>query len=201
MVAIGVIIAAVVGASTLIITSITAGRISQNRVEAANFAREGIEIVRAMRDSNWLKFEQNETAGGTIPTWNTGLGAAVDTPVYRILSFSYGTTNVWSLSVCWPFGPCSTARSGIYRVTNSTAVWHAQYLSLNHCNTSLAGNNCVLTKYSRLITLTNKLDDVSNTPGDTTDDRPYLLVESKVSWNDRTGAKSLVAQTRLYDWK
>ncbi len=59
VIAIGVIIAAVVGSMTLIVSTITAGRVTQSRVEAANFAREGIEIVRGIRDSNWIRRDQN----------------------------------------------------------------------------------------------------------------------------------------------
>ena len=61
VIAIGVITVSVFGTVGLIVTTIKAGRVSQNRVEAANFAREGIEAIRAARDSNYLRRDQNET--------------------------------------------------------------------------------------------------------------------------------------------
>lgn len=201
MIAIGVILTAVIGASTLIITSITTGRISQNRVEAANFAREGVEIVRALRDSNWLKFEQNEADVVTRypPVWNAGLvdSLGMVNPLTWILRYRYNTTNLWSLQACGA-GTCPAENVIIYKATQSGRIWYMQHTSLALCQNG--GWTCVATKYSRRITLTNKTDDVG-TPSDSTDDTVYVLVESTVTWPDRTGSKSLVARTRLYDWK
>jgi len=53
--AIGIIMIALVGALTLIIATIYAGGNSINRFIAINLAREGIEVARQRRDTNWLK--------------------------------------------------------------------------------------------------------------------------------------------------
>ncbi len=191
MVAIGVIMAAVFGASTLIITSITTGRVSQNRVEAANFAREGIEIVRSMRDSNWLKFEQNEkvevpVGSGTfvIPSWKTGLAV-------KSYIISYDTTLFpqWTLIPC-SNNPCSDSQKTIFKVVNATQVIYTQ-------SSSVPANSSP-TKYRRDIKLEQKNEGAAPVSLSNVE---YLIVTSTVTWNDRTGAKSLVAQTRLYDWK
>lgn len=191
MVAIGVILTAVIGATTLIISSITAGRISQNRVEAANFAREGIEIVRAIRDSNWLKFEQNELdpSTGAPPLWNAGLSAGT-----KRAFFSFGVTNAWTLQTCT--GGCTTSNTVIYKVTHSSGrVWYSQYQTFNACNTG--GRTCVATKYNRTVQLSYVNDDLNS---DGTPEQ-YLLAVSTVNWADRTGSKTLSAQSRFYDWK
>ncbi len=192
IVAIGVILTTVIGSTTLIISSITAGRISQNRVEAANFAREGVEIVRSIRDSNWLKFEQNELDPSTAapPLWNAGLTAGT-----KRAAFSFSATNLWILQNC-PSG-CTSSNSVIYRTTYSLTgqTWYAQYQNLATC--AAGGRTCVATKYYRSIDLSYVNDDLNN---DGTPEQ-YLLAVSTVNWNDRTGTKTLSAQTRLYDWK
>lgn len=198
LVAIGVILTAIIGSSTLIISSITAGRVSQNRVEAANFAREGIEIVRSIRDSNWLKFQQNEKIGATIPAWNTGLGnPAVNSTLPRILNY---TLNQWILIPCGIGPTCIASATGVYRVVDSSTnrIWYSQYNSVAACGTL----SCTRTKYNRIINLTLKEEIINDGDADATDDTfQYLLVESIVTWPDRTGTKTLTAVARLYDWK
>ena len=54
IVAIGIILACTIATLTLVITSIQAGRKGSDKIIATNLAREGIEIVRNIRDSNWL---------------------------------------------------------------------------------------------------------------------------------------------------
>lgn len=66
IIGIGVILAGTIGAITLVSSTIRAGRTSNNQIVAASLAREGIEVVRTQRDSNWLKIQANEdTDSGT----------------------------------------------------------------------------------------------------------------------------------------
>lgn len=193
VIAIGVIMAAVLGSSSLIISTITAGQVSQNRVVAANFAREGIELVRSMRDSNWLKIEQNEKVGGALPVWNTGLPAAS-----YILKYTASSTSAsWSLVSC---GACSGTSTTIYKTTNATygdRIMYNQYLTNGDCQAANGLTGCSPSNYNRVITLELKDDDI----GLGTDNPKYLLVTSRVDWKARTNPKSLTAQVRLYDWK
>ncbi|MFA6909292.1 MAG: hypothetical protein WC289_05465 [Patescibacteria group bacterium] len=65
IIAISVIIAGVLGTVTLIASSVKAGRAASDRLAAVNLAREAIEIVRNMRDSNWISVP--------LELWNQGL--------------------------------------------------------------------------------------------------------------------------------
>ncbi|MBZ9572491.1 prepilin-type N-terminal cleavage/methylation domain-containing protein [Patescibacteria group bacterium] len=65
VVAIFIITVGIVGALALISQTISSARISSQRLIAAYLAQEGIEIVRSIRDTNWLE--------GVV--WNSGLGA------------------------------------------------------------------------------------------------------------------------------
>lgn len=214
MVAIGVILAAVIGSATLIITSITSGRVSQNRVEAANFAREGIEVYRSFRDNNYLKFQQGADSPDAAPSWNTGAqfsAGAKRITLGKSVNAITGTRFTWSVAACTS-APCSTPitvgkctsvlqGTGIYKVTETATgrVFYSQYQSAANCSSS--GLTCVATKYYRTINLSYGTDDINN-DGDTLDpEDSYLNIQSTVRWNDRTGCKSLVAESRLYDWK
>lgn len=65
IIGVGVIIAGTVGSVTLISSTIKASRQSNTRILAASLAREGIEVVRNIRDSNWLVMQANAVPGTT----------------------------------------------------------------------------------------------------------------------------------------
>jgi prepilin-type N-terminal cleavage/methylation domain-containing protein len=81
MIATVIITIGLIGALTLSLASMKFGKISINRVIAANLAQEGIEVIRAMRDDIWLSGDDNpwdnspfNIAGGSedgIVFWNT----------------------------------------------------------------------------------------------------------------------------------
>lgn len=54
-IALGIIITGVVAALTLGIANLSAGVTSESRIVAANLAREGVEVVRNIRDTNWTR--------------------------------------------------------------------------------------------------------------------------------------------------
>jgi len=54
LIAIFILILALTATIVLIVTSVRAGRESINKLVATNLAREGIEVVRNIRDSNWI---------------------------------------------------------------------------------------------------------------------------------------------------
>jgi len=74
VVALGIIITGLLTVVGLIVRSIDIGTKSKNEIVALGFAQEGIEAVRAIRDSNNLAIE----AGNSIvETWNQSLFASV----------------------------------------------------------------------------------------------------------------------------
>jgi Tfp pilus assembly protein PilV len=66
IIAIGVILTSTIASLTLIIVSIEANRGVRERLIAVNLAREAIEVVRMMRDSNWLA-NRDWTSGWAQP--------------------------------------------------------------------------------------------------------------------------------------
>lgn len=72
LVALLILVTALTATIVLIVTSINASRDSRNKLIASNLAREGIEMVRNIRDSNWVD------PSTTTPPWDDGLTSGDD---------------------------------------------------------------------------------------------------------------------------
>lgn len=75
IVAIAVIQIGLFGVWSLFLVNFNSEREADLRIVGINLAREGVEVVRNIRDSNWLKWKLNETAGGQLVMWDSGLSA------------------------------------------------------------------------------------------------------------------------------
>ena len=64
IIAIGIISTAMLVGLGLAFSNLTAAQANSDRIIAANLAREGIEVVRHVRDSNWLRQEANVDKDG-----------------------------------------------------------------------------------------------------------------------------------------
>ena len=71
IIAIGVIAVGLFAVWTLFLSNFFNEQQSESRIVAGNLAREGVEVVKNIRDSNWLKMDNN------VPTvsWDTNLVA------------------------------------------------------------------------------------------------------------------------------
>jgi hypothetical protein len=70
-IAIGMILLGLGALLTLTLQNVSATTASSQRITALHLAREAIEVVRGIRDSNWL--EINNPAVGETPSWDDGL--------------------------------------------------------------------------------------------------------------------------------
>ncbi|MEX0877639.1 MAG: prepilin-type N-terminal cleavage/methylation domain-containing protein [Candidatus Spechtbacterales bacterium] len=68
IIAIAVLLVAVTSASGLVISSLQGLHMTRNRVTAAYLAQEGIEVVRNIRDTNWINGNP----------YNAGLGESIN---------------------------------------------------------------------------------------------------------------------------
>lgn len=59
LIALSILAIGITLSSTLMANSLKNVNVSKNRVIAVNIAREGIEAIRSIRDTNWLKFSGN----------------------------------------------------------------------------------------------------------------------------------------------
>ncbi len=125
IVSIGIITTGIIGSLALIIGGLSAGKQSADQLVAANIAWEGIEVIKNIRDSNYL-------AG---VAWDSGLNGGDTT---SIVTYDPGT-NDWSLD----FNPNAITDNAakIYRLPGGA---HVQ---------STATPSGTATIFSRLITI------------------------------------------------
>lgn len=184
IVAIGVIVTGVVGALALVSASLSASGESQGRMVATGLAREGIEAVRAIRDSNWLAARK----------WDAGLaGILADRSGVPALDLA---TGAWAID----FGPNVITDSG-------TEVMQGGALSSNVYHHG-AG---VSTPFRRLITMQLICwDDASLkerfiAPPETaclgSELEAGAEVESVVRWTYGTRQHDVRVIERIYDWR
>ncbi|PIR06864.1 MAG: hypothetical protein COV55_02040 [Candidatus Komeilibacteria bacterium CG11_big_fil_rev_8_21_14_0_20_36_20] len=70
VIALGIFTVGIMGAFTLAISNLNVARDNFNRTLAGNLAREGVELVRNIRDSNWLKIDANAYCSGSPCSWD-----------------------------------------------------------------------------------------------------------------------------------
>src|SRR5512142_335503 len=184
VIATGIIVTAVSSALTLVSSSINAEKESEYLLAAGNLAREGVEVARMMRDSNWL-------AGAS---WDAGMtGASND---YSGIPVFDAAANGWSVN----FTPntVADATAKVYRY--STGSGHAVVGLMVQGVTQPA--NTVGTPDSRLLIMDPLCDDgaggytivTSGTPCSTT--KIGVRVTSKVRWMVKNQAKTLDMEER-----
>ncbi|MEK7545512.1 MAG: hypothetical protein AAB554_00375 [Patescibacteria group bacterium] len=186
MVAITVIITAISSSLALIQSSITATRVGGMQVIAANLAREGLEVVRAARDTNWLMGRSFQV--GLVD----GAGNKTARPM---LDTENGS---WTLS----FEPTSmgAANAAVYLMSDGV---------YRQADTPPTGG--AASPYSRLLTLQHVCRDdgtgVERIVGSSatclgSETLAGLAVYSTVRWRGAGGQQqTLAVEERLYDWR
>ncbi|OQA36260.1 MAG: hypothetical protein BWY53_00583 [Parcubacteria group bacterium ADurb.Bin326] len=78
IVAVAIIQVGLLSVWSLFLSNFNAERESELRIVGANLSREGIELVKNIRDSNWLRADRGDVnEEGTIWPWDEGLSSGV----------------------------------------------------------------------------------------------------------------------------
>lgn len=204
IIATGVIVFGVLGILSLNTGSIIVSQVSESEFEAAQLAREGIETVRAIRDSNWLKYDTDSTTA-----WNTSLYSGTDYTAVLLdpmhSSYLDFTPNTFSST-------CTGASSVTY---NCTAMWldstSNYYYQTTSSSFSPSGAGVKSTNYFRLLTLnpicrSNSSESTERivTSGSTcsgTETQVGIDVISQVEYPTRGNTGIYTLEEYLYDWK
>lgn len=194
VVALGVITVGVVGTVTLTTGSLASSTDTAARVVATNLAAEGIEVVRQIRDNNWLagcpdpdrlaspyKWEK----GGCF-SWHTGLSGLIptDSAIVILDSDTYG----WSLD----FGALKLTddKTRLYVPRAGTGLWYQ--------TAGTSGEET--TNFSRLIKILKICED-DTVQEDTCESQIGVEVRSQVGWSEQGRVNSLIISDRLYNWR
>lgn len=183
--AIGVIVVGVIAGMTLTTSNLTAVSASEARLKAANLARESIEVIRNMRDSNWMA----ETA------WSEGI--IQDPDKFRLITEFDPANGTWSfIDRTADIGQCN----------NCQLYYHPANGVYTHDST-----DGQVTNYRRLVTLREVCwqeeinQELVLSAGthcsDSNLDWIGWQIESEVTWSDGVGDHSLSVIDGLYDWR
>lgn len=189
IVALGILTTSISAALTLASQSVSAERDSAASITAGNLAREGVEVARLLRDSNWLA--END--------WDQGLYSSAG-PDYTGIPVFDPATGDWSID----FTPNSfndTDTTVYRRVTasdNATVGLFEQ--------TTALPTGVIASGYQRLLTL-NPICRAAGggydiiTSGYCSTEKVGIQVISNVHWSFAGRSHSLTAEERLFDWR
>lgn len=190
-VALGIIVTAVSSALTLVTVSVKAEKESELGIVAANLVREGVEAVRAIRDSNWL-------AGNGF---DVGLIDPTSCAAIPVFDPAAQATGFWSLDFSVPgFG---SASSRVWRYVSSP---DPATLGL-YVQASSKPPDTEPSVFRRMLTVSSVCVDefgvetavCGTCPG--TSHKIGLKVESAVRWNMAAKERNLKLEEWLYDWR
>lgn len=193
VVAISVILVGVVSTLVLTIATIKGGKATKTQVIAANLAREGIEVVRMVRDSNWLKIESN---AGQPSEWDANL--KIGTDYISIPVFEIGRDPLWVLDFnITTMDDCITDGSDSCRIYFKDGIYAQFEVGVPH-------PDWIATEYYRVIT-TNEICEggAIKTSGDYCNDNPKVGIQalSEVRWQERGNWRTYLLEDHIFNWR
>lgn len=188
LIATGIIVTAVSSALTLVSASVGAEKDSEGRIIGGGLAREGIEVVRAIRDSNWLADAQ----------WDLGLeGTSNDYSGVPVFS---PATNSWA--VLFPPTVMTDPETVVHRYTTTSTPQEAIGLFVQAASPP---TNTSPTIFRRLMFLYPICSNDLNTPITsgvcTPNTKIGIQVLSQVQWKTGGQTRSVQMEERLFNWR
>ncbi|MBU4338756.1 hypothetical protein KKD57_04335, partial [Patescibacteria group bacterium] len=170
-----------IGGLTVITKNLSIISGGEDRIIAANLAAEGIELVRNVRDTNWL------TTGNS---WNDGI-KGINNSNNTIQFFCAGSDNHDKIpSGPQTFNDCGEGcRVYIYEKTANPGAGTLCYSEDTGTQTGYDSAGKITTNFYRLITLDS--DGSTN----------HIIVKVQIKWSEGGQNKYLTVEETLYNWK
>lgn len=192
---------ALVGLLNLMAYLVRASKVNKDMIIALNLAREGVEVIRNVRDGNWLNAcptwggscSHWTTAGGlrSCCQWDSGLNSGGD----HTLALDFDATNNWYVLNYTP-NDFSSAGTLLYLDSATELYVTSAYMT----------GGSPASQYRRLVTVDFICRDADEnneqviTAGDCGAQKKVgIQVTSTVQWNNGNNDLSLV--DKLYNWK
>lgn len=165
-----------------------------HRLQALNMAREGIEAVRNIRDTNWLKYSGDRRGKWMcIDTASTDCGATLGTdPTYFTIDYD-GTNQRYYLE---KMDGAASATLDVEGTLDDFAPYQLYWDDTNSRTTHASTGNDPLIFY-RQIELEEELNYACS--GNQCDEKRAHVV-SRVQWFDGRAPRSITLETYLYDF-
>lgn len=189
VIAVSVVIIAAAAMLTLTTRSLTSERDTADTLIASNLAREGIEAVHAIRDSNWLA--SGAFDAGLSDVAHHHLAA----PVFDVTA---GNTGFWALD--FSTASINDASAAVWQV-NSPNVGEVLGMYLQDQPGLASRSNA--TPYKRVITLNDVCSDgtvISASGAGCGSTKIGIQVLSTVQWNTPRGNRTVTLEDWLYNW-
>ncbi len=181
---ISIIIVGLTGAIAVAQSSLSSNYEAETRVVAANLAREAVEVVHNIRDSNWL-------AGNN---WDMGLYSLSDYDGVLILNY---INNTWSIG----FSPddFTDSNTAIYRFISGA------YKNL-FTQANAQPEDTEKTFYKRLLSLkaiclSTGAETIENSAVCSAGSKVGIRVIAEMRWEEHARAHSLVVEDSIYNWR
>ena len=183
LVALSILVVALTATIVLIVTSINAGREARNKLVATSLAREGIEIVRNIRDSNWIDT--------TDPSWDDGLiGDNTAIPVIdgvNSITLDFSENNFTPIKL-----DGNAYLQGSTAPGTDTQFYRLLYLNPICYDDSDPVNEGIVPK---------ETDNDCATEFGANYSKVGVRVISEVRWPTADSNKKVIIEDRLYDWQ
>ncbi len=169
-------------------------RDTENKIKAINIAREGIEGMTNIRDTNWLRFSSDKANCWKVDKYDSG---CIGNPSFAGILWTgsniiFSANGVWFLSgtANINFASSWTAYKNTYQVNLDSNGFYSQTGTTSWQCTSFIQKSCK-TIFTRELTL--------GIPSPWTQ-TGILLVKSIVRWTDGR-AQNVILETTLTNWK
>jgi len=204
VIASGIFIFGIMGAFSLALANLNTSRENINRVLAANLSREGLELIRNIRDSNWLRIDSNADSGGASGiqpySWDYYLkNPSNPNDMFAIVDYNDANPSV----IC----------SGTTDINNCMNICSANDSSANDsCRLYInggfyeRGGSGSATNLYRLIQIQgicmdSGLESVVDSSVCAVGEKIGIRVTSRVSWFKGSELKHLDAVEDMYNWR
>ncbi len=202
IIASGIIMTAASAALTLVSSSINAEKNSEAQIAAGNLAREGIEAVRSIRDTNWLKGQAFDT-GLTGSVARDYTGVPVFDPAVGTWSFDFYPNNITNFM------------ARVYRYVTGVGnavvglMIQGEPRGSGVTPTGVVPTGAVVSPYRRFMELDPMCDNgaggytiaVQWTSDCGVNKKIGLRVISTVQWKVAGATRNLSVEERLFDWR
>lgn len=200
IVAMSVLITGIVSLMSMGISSSTSRSANELATVAANLAREGIEVVIAKRNSNWMIDQPFDTGLYSGTDYTFGLDFDPTTSAWTLVSGVNAINDALAAVYIFPKAAYTGSDLSGLMVQNTVASAPAAN-----------GVTAIASNFSRMVTLDPICYDAAANPKETTvvsgsscsgtTTKIGMRVTSLVQWSDRGMKHNVSVIETLYDWK
>lgn len=207
LLAIAIFSIGVVSAMSLAFSDLNNSKINFGRIRAAHLAREGVELVRNIRDSNWLKYQANyDCDSGTLGLQYCSFDDGLQVPLSVI---DYTTSTLQSVCTASSLDEC---------LSDSEIIGPSDNICVNSRDCNLyyidefyvhdQSTTTLISEAQRVIQLRSICSDGSGaeyfdvaSSDCAPDEKIGVEVTSRVRWSAGGQVNTINIVSSLYDWR